>query len=253
MLGLEWLRVMFRSVSRWPCSWRSSRCRYRRACSACLVPPVRCDRVLHERFRKVTCSHRNAPPSRWPCGTRCPASCTSPHRCRARLLSALRYPRSRPVRLSATSLGRTCGVLAAWALRSRYWSVSVITRYMVRMEARYIPVIQQDGIHLAGYLSVNRSLSSSASSAACSAAVSAAACGARGPGDASPSAGSGLRWRCSVARAFPRRSHAPFTEVSGSSSVMAMSITCAASCLTPLSRRAVPRARALFPPLQALP
>ena len=48
-----------------------------------------------------------------------------------------------------------------------------------------------------------------------------------------------------LARDFPSNSHALFTEVSGSSSVTAMSITCAASCLSPRSRRAVPRARAL--------
>ena len=93
----------------------------------------------------------------------------------------------------------------------------------------------------AGDLSANRSLSSRASSAACSAAVSAAGCGARGPGGALPGAGTGLRWRCSVARDFPSNSHALFTEVSGSSWVTAMSITCAASCLSPRSRRAVPR------------
>ena len=97
----------------------------------------------------------------------------------------------------------------------------------------------------AGDLPANRSLSSRASSAACPAAVSAAGCGARGPGGALSAAGTGLRWRCSVARDFPGNSHALFTKVSGSSSVTATSITWAASCLSPRSRRAVPRARAL--------
>ena len=103
----------------------------------------------------------------------------------------------------------------------------------------------------AGDLSANRSLSSTASSAACSAPVSAAGCGARGAAAAFSAGGSGLRWRCSVARDFPSSSHALFAEVKSSSSPTAMSITCAAWCLSPRSRRAAPRARALFPPLQA--
>ena len=102
-----------------------------------------------------------------------------------------------------------------------------------------------------GDLSANRSLSSTASSASCPAAVSAAGCGARGPAGAFPAAGAGLRWRCSVARDFPSNSHALFTQVSGSSSANAASVTSAASRLSPRSRRAAPRARALFPPLQA--
>ena len=98
----------------------------------------------------------------------------------------------------------------------------------------------------AGDLSANRSLSSRASSAACPAAVSAAGCGARGPGDALPAAGRDYAGGA-ASPVICRAIRMLFTEVSGSSSVTAMSITCAASCLSPRSRRAVPRARALSP------
>ena len=97
---------------------------------------VRCDRVLHERFRQVTALAVMRLPADGLAGE------DVQHHVQVEIGAAPGsfqlgdVPGPTWSGPSTTSSSRTRGGWAAWARRSRYLAASVITRYMVRMEAR---------------------------------------------------------------------------------------------------------------------